>query len=177
MFYTQLLYSRLYTSFTVQQQPTDTCIIKLFLHQSQSLLNNQKRRKFKSVKTNAGAWPFVTWYQSFCFHANIQSASFRTEWKPNAWELEQSNSFLQWLISRCMYAWVFVNMCSFLIFVFKYAVIISGICKLEDSRGVLLDFTEFYYWVIIKYCVIPLQVWICSFNFYRKFKLFCVTIC
>lgn len=76
-----------------------------------------------------------------------------------------------------MYAWVFVNMCSFLIFVFKYAVIISGICKLEDSRGVLLDFTEFYYWVIIKYCVIPLQVWICSFNLYRKFKLFCVTIC
>ena len=37
--------SRLYTSFTVQQQPTDICIIKLFLHQSQNLLNNQKRRK------------------------------------------------------------------------------------------------------------------------------------
>lgn len=33
----------------------------------------------------------------------------------------------------------------------------------------LLDFTKFYYWVIIKYCVIALQVWLCSFNFNRKF--------
>lgn len=66
---------------------------------------------------------------------------------------------------------------SFLISVFKYAVIISGICKFEDNRCVLLDFSKFCSWVIIKYCVILLQVWICSFNFYRKFKLLCIGIC
>lgn len=53
-----------------------------------------------------------------------------------------------------MYAWLFVNMCSFLIYVSKYAVIISGICTFEDSRFVLLDFSKFSYWVIIKYCVV-----------------------
>lgn len=72
-----------------------------------------------------------------CFHANIQSASFPAEWKPHT-------RGLQWLISRCMYAWLFVNMCSFLVFFLKYAVIISGICKSEGSRCVLLDFTKFY---------------------------------
>lgn len=104
-----------------------------------------------------------------CFHANIQSASFQAEWKPHTRGLRRFDPFLQWLISRCMYAWLFVNMCSFLIFFLKYAVIISGICKSEGSRCVLLDFTKFYYWVIIKYCVIALQVSLCSFNFYRKF--------
>lgn len=69
----------------------------------------------------------------------------------------------------------YLSMCSFLISVFKYAIIISGICKFED-RFVLLDFSKFYYWVIIKYCVVLLWVWICSFDFYRKFKLFYIAM-
>lgn len=54
-------------------------------------------------------------------------------------------------------------MCSFLLFVYKYAVI-SAVCKLGSVDVFLLDFTKFCYWVIIKYCMISLQVWICSFN-------------
>lgn len=46
---TPSLHSRLSTSFTVQQRPTDTCTIKLSLHQSQNPMNNQKRRKSKSI--------------------------------------------------------------------------------------------------------------------------------
>lgn len=71
-----------------------------------------------------------------CFHANIQSASFQAEWKPHTRGLQRFDSLLQWLISRCMYAWLFVNMCSFLIFFLKYAVIILGVCKSEGSRCV-----------------------------------------
>lgn len=63
--------SRLYISFTVQQQPTDICIIKLFLHQSQNLLNNQKRRKFNP---NLKKYRCMTNCQLnivLCLHANI----------------------------------------------------------------------------------------------------------
>lgn len=74
-----------------------------------------------------------------------------------------------------MHGWLLTR--RFLISVFKHAIIILGICKFEGSRFVLLDFSKFYYWVIIKYCVILLWVWICSFNFYRKFKLFYLVIC
>lgn len=82
--------SRLYTSFTVQQQPTDICIIKLFLHQSQNLLNNQKRRKFNPnfkkyrCMTNCHLNIVLCLQQTFkCFHQN--RVKYQTPLKTANW--------------------------------------------------------------------------------------------
>lgn len=52
---------------------------------------------------------------------------------------------------------VFVNMCSFLIFVFN--TLLS-----EVSRCVFAGLCSIIVRVIIKYCVLALQVWMCSFK-------------
>lgn len=64
----------------------------------------------------------------------------------------------------CTVFWFYLQICCYSLKLSIY----------DDSTCVLLEFTKFYYRVIIKPCgKILLPVWICSFSFYRRIlKLF-----
>lgn len=111
--------SRLYTSFTVRQQPTDICIIKRFLHQSQNLLNNQKRRKcnpkFKKyrcmTKLSIKYCFMFPCKHTKCFHQN------RVKYQAPMKSAQQLSSFAS-VFNKQIYVCMvisFVNMYSFLI--------------------------------------------------------------
>lgn len=70
---------------------------------------------------------------------------------------------LQRLISRCMYAW-YLLICAVSCFLSLNMLLSQVFVNLRSVDVFVLDFNKFYYWVIIKYCMISLQVWVCSFN-------------
>lgn len=67
------------------------------------------------------------------------------------------------ILLTCTVSWLCLQRCCYNL---KYLSIY------DDSTCVLLEFTKFYYWVIIKPCSNITPCWICSFNFYRRILKF-----